>query len=88
MFTLYFQENYGTTLGTFSSNDLLRLMKIESMTMHGRRGFINNSYIVDEHNKVVSACELSYDDLFALDRFETMINNGKYFKSYDYAVKL
>lgn len=90
-YTLYYQTQYRTKVAVASSDSLLKLLKIEKMTFHHAEGF---SYIV----KTAEAddCDafsygagcLSADGHADFMKFNDAVDGGKYFKTYDYRLRV
>lgn len=87
-YTLYYQQKYGNTVAVTSSDSLLKLLKIEKMSFHHRKGF---SYIVKTATSADRAAFsygpgcLSCNSHAEYIRFCEAVDGGKYFKSYDYS---
>ena len=81
LYTLYYQKNYGDTFVVARSKNLLKLLKIKTVTYgFSHRAFIAGDNKKEEFNKF----DLSDEDRILFNNFEMKVNSGRYFPTYDY----
>ena len=88
-YTLYYEPHAAIrrTIAVATSDSILKLLKIKYMTFHNRKGF---SYIIrtedfgykDAFNYGLGCLLVPEHEDFM--RFSAKIDNGKYYKTYDY----
>ena len=79
LYNLYYQRRYGDTVVITRSKSLLKLLKIKLVTY----GWDTRAFIAvgrEQFNKF----DLIGDELFSFNDFETQVNAGRYFSTYDY----
>lgn len=80
-YTLYYQKIYGDTFVVAKSENLLKLLKIKTVTYgFSPRAFIAGDNKKEEFNKF----DLSDADRVLFNNFEMKVNSGRYFPTYDY----
>ena len=79
LYTLYYQKRNGDTVVITRSKSLLKLLKIKLVTY----GFDTRAFIVAGREQF-DKLDLSYDELAQYNDFETKVNAGRYFPTYDY----
>lgn len=79
LYTLYYQKRYGDIVYITRSKSLLKLLKIK-LVMYGwdTRAFVASG--TDQFDKF----DLSNDERDLFNDFETKVNRGRYFPTYDY----
>lgn len=83
LYTLYYQKRYGDTVVIARSKSLLKLLKIKAVTF----GFDSRAFVesgTDQFNKF----DLIGDEWFNFNDFETKVNAGRYFATYDYSQRV
>lgn len=87
MFTLYYQKQYGDTIVIAKSENLAKLLKIKRVTFDGCFGhpFINGGKYDWMDYDIM---DLNGDEYYSVRRFFDAVNNGKYFRSYDYSNRI
>lgn len=80
LYTLYYQKIYGDKFVVARSKNLLKLLKIKTVTY----GFSRRAFIEDNKKEKFDKFDLSDADRILFNNFEMKVNSGRYFPTYDY----
>ena len=90
-YTLRFETTRNRKITVASSDSLLKLCKIRKMTFRKGNGYLHIVETIDAHDELA----FTYDEGWLFDyeledfnRFKNKVDNGHYYKSYDYSKRI